>query len=248
MVESKSRLLRLSFAILAVSVASLARSGEMAQFAAAGIPALDRPWAAVEYNATADVLAARKIPLPTAATVDGAAFVKRLTAAENLAVHQKRTLPLETRLRDVAILGIATSKILSLYATAGRSEPVRDAYYRLYAFSLQANAVMADLAAQYLPTIPHDDQYDSRVAAFQKVRSAAGHLFEGTALLVTDPDIAPVNLSRLLAALAVTVPKLKTLVPSDVRADFRRKVEGLGPRLQGEDLTRAGTIIVELQR
>src|SRR5688572_9744678 len=84
-------------------------------YASANLPALSREWHGTDYKAIAAAIDAGAIPLPTFSRASGAEILKRMTAAENLAIAQNDKLPIESRFQEILTIGPAAQSILRAY-------------------------------------------------------------------------------------------------------------------------------------
>src|SRR5262249_27149622 len=163
------------------------------------------------------------VPLPTA----GSPLLARITAAENLAFPKNESVPLQARLLDVAYMLQGLGSIVLRYAEAadaGRN--VHAELAAVVAHSIRTAGLTAKLTDEFLPTIPRDEKYEARMQGLARMRSGAADVVLGAEGMLThlayftDEDVA-----LLTAAMAESLPTLKSLLVADVRAELRRKLE-----------------------
>jgi len=197
------------FAALLVGTLPLgAGASDMAQWLKAGVPAADRQWTGSDYAAVAEVLSAGKLPLPSLRDDGGRAVLERLTSTENLSFHRNPSLPLQARMEDIINVLESSNRVAKLYLAAAihgdrspparaGSEPLHDEIARLIAFELHVMATAAELVDEYLPTMPRDDRYETRIAGMKRFASGVALGFVGALQSLSEKDFySPADLSR----------------------------------------------------
>jgi hypothetical protein len=232
-------------AVLTAPALAAEETADMGPLLEAGIPAVDRAWAGVDYEAVARVLAAGKVPLPTLETAPGRRFLERFASTENLSMLRAREFALGPRLQSGLASMQGSAQVLMLYAARGPA--VHEELARLLAFQLRLVDAMLELVDELLPTIPKDDQYATRMEGLQKLRGGLAQVYMGSAISLSETKVyAPGDLSRILAAMAETLPRARAYLSADARTELRVKLQAVRPSFEGEDAKRIDGMLAEM--
>lgn len=214
----------------------------------AGIPASDRVWQGADYARTSEVLEAGKVALPRISDPVGAALLNRFTSTDNFALHRNRSLPIEARLSDYLGVQQGTSSVLNLYLGAMvRKEKVTPEMVRLVAFALQLSALGIDLVEEFLPKIPKDESYETRMNGLKQMYSGISTQFQGAEAMLNESNIySESERALVLEAMASTLPVVKKAFSQDYQVELRKKLENDRKLFQGQDLERLQAMIREL--
>jgi hypothetical protein len=216
----------------------------------AGIPASDREWHGADYVRTSEILSAGKAALPRLSDPLGAALLNRLTSTENFSLNRNRALPIEARLGDYLAIQQASSEILNLYlATMLRGEAkVTAEMTQIVAFSLQVSALGIDLLDEFVPKIPKDESYATRMEGLKQMYSGISTQFQGAEVMLGETDVySQPERSLLLDAMAGALPVLKKAFSQDFRVELRKKLEDDRKLFQSsQDLERLQLMLREL--
>jgi hypothetical protein len=211
-------------AVALLSLLNVARGQALVE---AGVPALSREWTSVDYQQAANVLASGKVPLPTLADPEGRAFLKRLTSTDNLSSSRNRSVPIGARLEDFSKMMIAPNSILKQYlAAANKGEKLHAEIALQMAFVLHLAEEGILLADEFMPTIPKDGKYETRLAGLKKMNSGLTTIFVGAeASLGENTFYSQEDLSGLLQAMADVLPTVKRAFLSDYKIELRKKLQ-----------------------
>jgi hypothetical protein len=226
----------LMIAILLATHFAVAAAAETNPFLEAGIPAAARVWSGPDYERTAEILTAGKVPLPTFSDPQGATLLQRITSTDNLALQRDKSLPLSARLQDFLQVQAGASELAKLYLAASDGGGYRKEVARITAFLLHSSAQGVNLISELLPTLPKDETYATRMEGLQEMKDGMTTAFVSTeGMLVEDNGFSAEDLSHLLDAMASTLPTLKQGFPPDVRIELRKKLEADKARFKKDD-------------
>jgi hypothetical protein len=214
----------------------------------AGIPASDRVWQGSDYARTSEILSAGKVALPRLSDPVGAALLDRFTSTSNFALHRNLSLPVEARLSDYLSVQQGTSSVLNLYLAAMvRKEKVTAEMARLVGFSLHVSSLGIDLVQEFLPKIPKDEQYETRMNGLKQMYSGISTQFQGAEAMLHEASIySESDRSLVLDAMASTLPVVRKAFSQDYQVELRKKFEDDRKLFQGQDLERLQSMIREL--
>lgn len=95
----------------------------------------------------------------------------------------------------------------------------------MLAFLLRTSAVGLDLTDEFLPTIPKDDKYATRMDGLKTVKSGLTTVFVGAEVSLTESNgFSSKDRSLLLEAMAATLPTLKRAFAPDYRVELQQKL------------------------
>lgn len=229
---------------------ALAAQAHSNPYLEAGIPASDREWNGADYFRTSEILSAGKVALPRLSDPLGAALLNRFTSTDNFSLDRNRSLPIETRLGDYLGIQQATSTVLNLYlAMMVRGEAKATAEMtQLVAFSLKVSSLGIDLIEEFLPKIPKDESYATRMDGLKQMYSGISTQFQGAETMLGESNIySQSERSLLLDAMAGALPILKKAFSGDYRIELRKKFEEDRKLFSSsQDLDRLQSMIREL--
>jgi hypothetical protein len=249
----RSALLAVLTLCLALGAPAEARAQSKPQsnrYLEAGIPAVSRAWSGTDYERAVEILSSGKIGLPRFADPQGAALLRRMTSTENFTLQRDKKLPMQTRMEDYLKMYQGSASLLRLYysepAIAGVGAHQELAAF--LAFLLQGAALGAELTDEFMPAMPKDDQYETRMAGLKQMHTGMTQIFVGAEQALGDRKaFSADDRSVILRAMESTLPRLKTAFPEDVRIELRKKLEEDKTRFTGqEDLQRLSAMIREL--
>jgi hypothetical protein len=238
----------LPIALLLAAHLAVAAAAETNPFLEAGIPSSARSWSGPDYARTAEILTVGKVRLPTFSDLQGTALLLRMTSTDNLSLQRDKSLPLSARLPDFLQVQAGASELAKLYLAASDGGGYRKEVARITAFLLHSSAQGVNLIAELLPTLPKDETYATRMEGLQEMKDGMTTAFVSTeGMLVEENGFSADDLSRLLDAMASTLPTLKQGFPADVRIELRKKLEADKARFKkDEDTKRLNRMIGEL--
>lgn len=191
----------------------------------AGVPATSRTWQGADYMAAAAALSAESVPLPRYADADGARVLERVSALENFSFHRNRTLPIQSRLEDYLQLQEGANAVLKRYVTetTATGERFNAELASLVAFLLHASSLGMELVDEFVPTLPRDDTYATRMEGMARMSSGLATVFVGAETTLRELHYyTQEDLSRVLSAMAASLPRIAPILP----ADFRQEMYG----------------------
>lgn len=204
----------------------------------AGIPAPSRAWTGADYTRAANVLGSGAAPLPRFSDSNGAPVLNRMTAVDNFDFYRSPSVPLQTRLGDYITFMGGANTLLKLYLysprdSAGKAQPETAA---LLAYLLRTAAVGLDLAEAFMPTVPRDEKYATRVEGMKKMQAGFMTTFGGAEITLTeDNGFSVADRSLVLKAMADTLPTLKRAFQADYKEELRQRLEADRAKFNGTE-------------
>jgi hypothetical protein len=214
------------------------------------LPALSREWRGVDYQAVAAAISKGELPLPRFSGEPGAMLLRKITSLDNLHLLVDTALPVESRLQEVTILMPAANSIMLAYVTpANNGEKVNAEMAALLSFMLHVASAQAVLVEEYLPTIPHDAKYATRMEGAKTVGAGLANMFSGAETSLTEGSFySSDDISLLLQGMADTLPAVKTMFASDFRLELLRKLTIHRKRaIRSEDIKNLDRMLADLQ-
>jgi hypothetical protein len=220
------RKLLLSLAIFFSSQA-FAAGPTLEDYLNAGIAAPSRMWVGADYARAAQVFGQGQIALPRYADDAGAKVMGRLVSLDNFHFYRLKSVPIESRFVDYVSLIQGLSSVLNTYVSKIREgERSLSELASLLAFTLHTSALGLDLADEFVPTIPKDNNYAARMAGLKKMHSGIVTIFGGAeSVLADDSGVSPADRTLVVNAMATTLPVLKQAFPPDFRIEIRKRLE-----------------------
>ena len=198
--------------------------GEANIFLEAGIPAVSREWRGPDYTLTLNILSSGKIPLPRLRDKQGTALIERITSRENFSFYRNKNLPIKSRFGDYGQLQSSANSILGLYSRAAinKGENLHEELTYLLAFMLHTTALGIELINEYVPTIPKDAKYETRMNGLKDIYSGATTQFVAAETSLSELSyFSRSDLSLILGAMTDTLPRIKQAFPQDYHTELR---------------------------
>jgi hypothetical protein len=196
-----------------------------------GLPAIDRPWSAPDYQAALRTFAALPIEqLPRTSSAQSAAVIDRLTDPANLGVYMNRSLPLNARFPGALDLVDAANAIMKIYlAAASKDTALVEDLVRLSGFMLQAATTEAALIDEFLPTLNKSDPtYPTRMAGLAQITTGFAQTVQGNVLTLGDPRGYSRTSRERLAKIVVSVwPRMVSHLPPLSAREFQGTLQKL---------------------
>ncbi len=206
-------------------------------FLNAGIPATDREWNGRDYATTSRILGEGKVLRPVLTDEQGKPLIARITDTSNFTFNRNKTLPIGTRLEDFLQIQQGLNGILKQYAfAANRGEALNSEIARLLAFSLHVSALGIDLVNEFLPTIPKDESYQTRMDGLKQMYSGLTTSFGGAEVSLAETKFySQSDLRVILAAMEATLPTMQQAFSADYRTELEKKLEKHLDHFDGND-------------
>lgn len=223
---------------LGITQPAIGQTDTPSPYVKAGIPAPSRAWTGADYTQAVSVLGSGTSPLPRFSDSNGAAVLNRMTAVENFDFYRNPSVPLQTRLGDYINFMQGANTLLKLYVysprdSAGKTQPETAA---LLAYLLRIAAVGLDLADAFMPTVPRDEKYATRVEGVKKMQAGFTTTFGGAEITLTqDSGFSAADRSLVLKAMADTLPTLQRAFQADYKQELRQKLEADREKLSGTE-------------
>jgi len=195
-------------------------------FTKAGAPSPTREWYGADYIAIAELVAAKKIPLPRFTDPDGSEFLNRLCDIQNFSLCKNLTLPLNQRLESYLQLQDGTNRLLKIYwAEQSKGIDYRRELSAICSFTLHTAALGVDMTEEFLPTVPKDDKYEIRMEGLRGMKNGLALTFVGIEAALSEGIFDPEGILLVEKAMAETLPRLKTYFSPDFSAELTIKLK-----------------------
>jgi hypothetical protein len=218
--------------LFSLQLTVFAQATKSDKYVEAGIPAASREWFGSDYARAYETFASGRVSLPRFSETQGAKLLERMTSIENFSFHRNRSIPLQTRMEDYLRLMKGANSVLKLYYAnaVNEKEKLYTEMARLLGFMLQVSALGVELVDESIPTIPRDDKYATRMDALRRFYSDLTTVFVGAEVSLSERNYySQDDLSAILDAMAITLPRLKKAFAQDYRIELRKKLESDAP-------------------
>jgi hypothetical protein len=234
------------FSFLLFTFASAAETNVWRQ---AGVPSPDREWMSFDYTLAAKVFLSNKVPLPRLSDPEGKRLLDTIVSTNNLAFYCNKSLPLQIRLSGwIALLKGANDILKQYLAEAGKGRNVDSEMTQIEAFLLYTSVVGFKLVDEYLPQIPKDDKYETRMEGLAKMNSGAVTTFAGASTVLTAPETYNAHDRQvILSAMAETLPTFKKAFPPSYVEELKQKLSAVRPKIsEPENVRRIDSMLATL--
>ena len=214
------------FLLLPLLISTLVHAETIDELVARGCPSPAREWQAKDYNALKELLVKGTLPLPRLESESGREILHRLTDTENLSFHHNRNLPLETRFPDLMNLMDGAKSIMMLYVRAANAgEKVEKELTDLLVFQLAAASTAIELTEEFIPTIPKDEKYKTRMEGFAKMKSGLATILDGAITSLSERTVySDESVARMARGIREYYPRFASMLPETAKAEFRLKI------------------------
>jgi hypothetical protein len=215
--------------LLLLALTALVHADTIGELVEKGCPSPDREWQAKDYTALKQLLVKRTLALPQLESESGRAVLHRLVNTENLSFHHNRNLPLETRFPDLMNIMDCTKSIMMLYVRAVNSgEKVEKELADLLVFQLAVTSTAIELTEEFLPTIPRDEKYETRMAGFAKMKSGLTTVLDGAIGSLSEREVySDESVAKIARGIREYYRRFASLLPETAQAEFRLKVRDM---------------------
>ena len=238
--------------LLLLALSALVHADTISELVEKGCPSPDREWQAKDYTALKELLVKSTLPLPRLESESGRAVLHRLVNTENLSFHHNRNLPLETRFPDLMNLMDGTKSIMMLYIRAANAgEKVEKELADLLVFQLAVASAAIELTEEFMPTIPKDEKYKTRMEGFAKMKSGLATILDGAITSLSERTVySDESVARMVRGIREYYPRFASILPETAKAEFRLKVRNMlaeekNPAVKRELISLNGTMKVE---
>jgi hypothetical protein len=141
--------------------------------------------------------------------------------------------------------------IFKLYvnaATAGRANEFHTEVAQLFAFSLRTAGAGVELVNEFIPTVPHDEKYATRMHGLKLVYDSATDFYVRAELSLDETNwLTPQDMSILLEGMDAALPAARKAFSNAYRIELRKRLELRQKNFKGEaDAARIKHMIAEL--
>jgi hypothetical protein len=220
------------FLLVLLGVSMCVHADNVSELIAKGCPSPDREWQGKDYTALKELLVKSTLPLPRLESESGRTVLHRLVNPENLSFHHNRNLPLESRFPDLLTLMDCTKSIMLLYVRAVNSgEKLEKELADLLVFQLAVTSTAIELTEEFIPTIPKDEKYETRMAGFAKMKSGLTTILDGAITSLSERAVySDESIMKIARGVRDYYPRLASVLPETAKAEFRLKVRDMAAR------------------
>ena len=205
---------------LVIACAAMATPG-FAQY-----PSSDRVWSSADYKDLDALIGAGTVTLPILADAVGRPVFERLVNAKNFDMVRNKTLPVSIRLQESIAMGQYAQKFLLAYlGEAQKGKPYERELAKLQVFMLDYAAALIAVVDEFVPTIAHDDKYDTRMAGLAKMREGMRTIMTGSVESLSETQFYSSGSTIEMAEGIVTyLPWFREVLSDQDRQDYARRV------------------------
>ena len=196
---------------------------------AKGCPSPDREWQAKDYTAFHNVLAKGILPLPKLDSEPGRSILRHLVDTQNLSFHRNRNLSIDIRMPDLLDVSQETKKIMLLYFRAAeRGEKVEEELAELLVFQLAATAAVIEVVEEFVPTIPRDEMYETRMEGLARMKQGMATVLDGALTSLSErTHYSNGSVARIARGIREYYPQFNRMLSEPTRVEFRRRIDEL---------------------
>lgn len=201
-----------------------------------GIASTDREWRGNDYLKLVQAIENKKVPLFHLEDAEGARILKQVSSLENLSFYRNKQLPIETRIADFMLLVGSVARLPTFYyPEIVPGDAVHEEMAMLISNMLHVSAAGIELMAEYVPTLPQDDKYETRMAGLSQFKRGCVTTYSGSVTSLLEDSIhSDEGRSQILAAMATTTPVFKTIFSEDTQTEMRQQLTAARGRFTGE--------------
>ncbi len=177
----------------------------------------------------AEILLAKRLPLPTLGHTTQRRLFERLVSPDNLVEAADTSRPVNERLQQYVRISNSSGEILSLYGRALKDgEHVGSEGARLLGFSLRLSQALLGLMDEFFPTLPRDATYLARLIGREQMKLGILQQVAGVVASLGETETyTPADRAFMLSELAATLPKLKHVCSDEFRDELQRELFGV---------------------
>jgi hypothetical protein len=215
------RLLALALVILPAFVAVPAAFAQTP-----AVPALDRAWGAAEYRDLNELIKSGKAPLPTLTDPATRPVFERVVNLRNLDVAANKSLPVGARLQEMLGVLDGTRTLLVAYVTQAQAgKPHERELAKMQVFMLAVATASLNVANEFLPTIPKDDRYQTRMAGFEQMRQGFRTMVGGVVQSVAETTFySKESTIELVQGIIAYLPSMQQVLSDQDRQDYAKRI------------------------
>jgi hypothetical protein len=219
----REKLLALTLLILPAFLAAHAASAQ-----APGYPAVDRVWGAADYRDLNELIKSGKSPLPTLQDPSTRPVFERIVNLKNLDLAADKSLPVGSRLQDVLGVLDGARVLLVAYITGAQAgKPYERELAKMQVYMLAVATTSLGVANEFLPTIPQDDKYQTRMAGFEQMKQGFRTMVGGVVQSVGETTFYSKESTIELAQGIITyLPSMQQVLTDQDRQDYARRIGG----------------------
>lgn len=191
-----------------------------------GIASTDRDWRGGDYRKLVQAIDNKKVPLPLLENAEGARVLNHVCSVETLSFYRNKQLPLEFRIADFMLLMSSVTRLTTFYyPEIVPGDAVHEEMAMLISSLLHISAAGIELVAEYMPMIPQDDMYETRMAGLSQFKRGCATTYSGSITSLLEDSIhSDEGRSQILAAMAATSPVFKTVLSEDTQTEMRQRL------------------------
>lgn len=202
------------------------------QYAAKGLPALDKPWGEPEYSTASNVIGALTIDqLPRLSSARSAPVILKMSDASGLAYCKNKKGDLGARIGTCAKQLNAVLAIFNRYATDAAKQPaLNDTTMRLGNFLMRLASSVALLGQEIKPTLDKNaPDYTTRLSGLEQMSTGLLQMFSGAASMVAERQTYSVAERKRFAAMLTEVfPTIALVFTGEGREALQSRLRHVG--------------------
>jgi hypothetical protein len=121
---------------------------------------------------------------------------------------------------------------MALYVRAVNSgEKVEKELADLLVFQLAVTSTAIELTEEFVPTIPKDEKYETRMAGLAKMKSGLATVLDGAIISLSERSVySDQSVVKIARGVRDYYPRFISLLPETTKAEFRLKVADMAAR------------------
>jgi hypothetical protein len=126
----------------------------------------------------------------------------------------------------------STKSIMVLYVRAVNSgEKLEKELADLLVFQLAVTSAAIELTEEFIPTIPKDEKYETRMAGLAKMKSGLTTILDGAITSLSERSIySDESIIKIARGVSDYYPRFASLLPETAKEEFRLKVKDMAAR------------------
>jgi hypothetical protein len=142
--------------------------------------------------------------------------------------------------------------IMMLYVRAANAgEKVEKELADLLVFQLAVTSSAIGLIEEFIPTIPKDEKYKTRMEGFAQMKSGLATILDGAITSLSERKLySNESVARMVRGIREYYPRFASILPQTTKAEFRLKIRNMlaeekNPDVKRELISLDGTMKVE---
>jgi hypothetical protein len=188
-------------------------------------PSSDRNWSSADYK-DLDATVGAGTMLPTLDDASGRAVFERMVNIHNFDIVRNKSLPVASRLSEAIAMGNYAQKFLLAYlAEAQKGKPYDRELAKFQVFTLDYASALLAVADDFVPTIAHDERYETRMAGLAKMREGMRTIMTGVVESISETQFySTASTIEMAQGVVAYLPSFRPVLSDQDRQDYARRI------------------------